>query len=47
MEYHSAVNFRGDVYVFGGGPDVIQSISAFRFNGSWTRIQSLARTRIG
>lgn len=48
IEYHSAVNFHGDVYVFGGGPSwIYQGIGAFKFNGSWTKLQNLAGFRHG
>jgi len=37
--WQTAVNFRDDVYVFGGRPELYHEISGFRFDGSWTRIQ--------
>ena len=47
VEYHSAVNFMGDVYVF-GGDTLYHGTSVFKFDGSWTRLeQHLARLRYG
>ena len=45
VEYHSAVNFKGDVYVFGGRPKLFHEIGAYRFNGSWSKIQNMAGFR--
>ena len=47
IEYHSVVNFKGDVYVFGGYPKLVYEINVFKFNGSWKQIQNLARPRYG
>ena len=47
IEYHSAVNFMGDVYLFGGN-DLYHGTGAFKFNGSWSRLeQNLAGFRYG
>ena len=47
IEYHSVVNFKGDVYVFGGYPKRVYEINVFKFNGAWKQIQNLARARYG
>ena len=49
----SAVNFRGDVYSFGGRIDDVYAYRCcatnmvFRFNGTWTRIQNLVKPKLG
>lgn len=45
--FPSAVNFKNDVYVFGGKPDGFHKNGAFKFNGSWTKIQNLSGNRHG
>ena len=47
IEYHSVVNFMGDVYLFGGN-DLYHGFGAFKFNGSWNRLdQNLSGVRYG
>ena len=47
MEYHSAVNFRGDVYLFGGSAEDIPRAAVYKFTGTWERIQDMAMARMG
>jgi len=52
IEYHSAINFRESVFVFGGRADSYQDMiyetKAFKFDGNyWTELQNLMVPRNG